>query len=190
MAYMDFHPTIHKMGDAECLAAMIGRDITEFEDMSLRETAGNGMRGCTQLSRVSLPLLRYACTSMFSGCTSLMEVNAPQQNTMKDRCYDGCTELKSIELNTRCLIDKYCFISASLETIILRDIRGVSELGNVNAFEGTPIANGAGYIYVPKKMLDGTDGIAVYEAATNWSALAGQFRYIEDYPEITGGRYE
>ncbi len=42
------------------------------------------------------------------------------------------------------------------------------------------IKNGA-YIYVPKTMDDGTDGIAAYEAATNWSAHAGKYRYIEDY---------
>jgi hypothetical protein len=37
------------------------------------------------------------------------------------------------------------------------------------------------YFYVPKVMADGSDGIAVYESATNWSNYAGRFRYIEDY---------
>lgn len=50
---------------------------------------------------------------------------------------------------------------------------------HTNAFTGTPIASGTGYIYVPSALVD------TYK--TKWSAFANQIRAIEDYPEICGG---
>ena len=48
-------------------------------------------------------------------------------------------------------------------------------LDSTNAFTGTPIASGTGYIYVPAVLIDS------YKAATNWSTYAAQFRALEDY---------
>lgn len=188
MSYVDFHPTIHKMGDEECLAAIINGDITEFEDMSLTNTNTQTLSNCQQLSRVSLPLLQLARGSFCYNCDSLVEVNTPRLHDLWGGEFDDCDILKSISFNVSLVFYNINFRNTSLETLILRDVRSISNLSNINVFENTPIANGTGYIYVPKKMLDGTDGIAAYENVTNWSAFAGQFRCIEDYPEITGGR--
>lgn len=40
---------------------------------------------------------------------------------------------------------------------------------------GTPIANGTGYIYVPSALIE------QYKVAENWSTYASQFRALEDY---------
>ena len=40
---------------------------------------------------------------------------------------------------------------------------------------GTAISKGAGYIYVPRNLVDS------YKAETNWSAYAEQIRALEDY---------
>ncbi len=65
------------------------------------------------------------------------------------------------------------------EAIILRYTDRVCPMGHNSAINAT--TNFKGYIYVPRTLADGTDGITTYEAATNWSAYAGKFRYIEDY---------
>ena len=67
---------------------------------------------------------------------------------------------------------------SNLDTLILRS-ETVCTLANTNAFTGTKIASGTGYIYVPSALVDN------YKAASNWSAF--QFRAIEDYPDICGG---
>lgn len=54
----------------------------------------------------------------------------------------------------------------------------VVTLANTNAFTNTPIANGNGYVYVPKALIE------EYKVATNWATYSNQFRAIEDYPEI------
>ena len=44
-----------------------------------------------------------------------------------------------------------------------------------NAFLGTKIASGTGYIYVPASLS------ASYKTAGNWTAFSNQFRALEDY---------
>lgn len=68
--------------------------------------------------------------------------------------------------------------SPNLRTVILSNRHVLCLMYNAVALENTPIANGDGYIYVRKKLLE------QYKAATNWSVYAAQIRAIEDYPEI------
>ena len=63
---------------------------------------------------------------------------------------------------------------ASLVSLVLRG-DSASTLNSTDAFTRTPIASGTGYIYVPRALL------ATYQAATNWSTFAAQFRALEDY---------
>ena len=54
----------------------------------------------------------------------------------------------------------------------------ICNLKSSGAFLNTPIAQGAGYVYVPKALLE------EYKIATNWTLYAAQFRAIEDYTEV------
>lgn len=83
---------------------------------------------------------------------------------------------KKVELHGSAL--NYC---PALETVILRNVNEISLLLATNALNGSLIANGTGYIYVPKALIE------EYKVATNWVTFANQFRAIEDYPEICGG---
>ena len=51
----------------------------------------------------------------------------------------------------------------------------ICTLSNKNAFSGSSVASGTGYIYVPKDLVES------YKTATNWSTYATQFRALEDY---------
>jgi hypothetical protein len=90
--------------------------------------------------------------------------------------FAGCTALKSIDLPVCTTISGYIFTNAtSLTAVILRNPTALCSLSRVEAFDDTKIAEGTGYIYVPRALLED------YKVATNWSALAAQLRAIEDY---------
>lgn len=66
------------------------------------------------------------------------------------------------------------FLDAPLKAFVLRSTK-LAPLSNVNSFTDSGIANGTGYIYVPRNLVDS------YKAATNWTTYANQFRALEDY---------
>ena len=53
----------------------------------------------------------------------------------------------------------------------------VCTLANSNAFTGTPIASGTGYIYVNDDLVD------TYKSATNWTVYKNQIKPISEYVE-------
>jgi hypothetical protein len=65
----------------------------------------------------------------------------------------------------------------ALKTVILRSYSGLVVNEATQLFGGwnSAINSKNGYIYVPSALL------ADYQAATNWSAYASQFRILEDY---------
>ena len=89
---------------------------------------------------------------------------------------------KKVEIQGSALI--FC---PALETVILRNVNEICPLWAINALNDSLIANGTGYIYVPKALLSDDDATKDYRRATNWVTFANQFRAIEDYPEICGG---
>ena len=62
----------------------------------------------------------------------------------------------------------------TLTAVIIRKSDSICTLTNINAFSGTPIASGTGYIYVPNDLVDS------YKAATNWSTYATQIKPISE----------
>lgn len=81
-------------------------------------------------------------------------------------------------------IGAYAFKSSSdLYALVIANTDAVCALENTDAFDRTHIDGGAGYIYVPRAMVDS------YKAAENWSAYADNIRALEDYTNdgtITG----
>ena len=119
----------------------------------------NAFRYCYALTNVGIPLVKTLDNSAFSYCTALTRIDIPAVTSIASQAFYRCS---------------------SLNTLILRSDT-MCTLTGTNAFVDTPIANGTGYIYVPASLLN------EYASATNWSAMADQFRAIEDYPDITGG---
>ena len=78
----------------------------------------------------------------------------------------------------------YC---GSVKTFRMQSVSGCSKLEAIvisasavptlpsGTLNGTAISKGAGYIYVPRNLVDS------YKAETNWSAYAEQIRALEDY---------
>lgn len=200
-------------GDNEEIEALLGiikNTVTDFESDKITELSQYAFAYRTELKTLSLPNLKTSNTRAFTNCNSLVSLSIPNMTgytyqymaaycsamttaDVKNASYVssysfyGCSALTKIEFNRVGTIATNAFNGCTkLATLILRTGSVVS-LGGTNAFTGTKIAGSGGYVYVPKTLDDGSDGVAAYEAASNWSTYAGKFRAIEDYPDITGG---
>lgn len=137
--------------------------------------------GCTSLETVNLPLLEneeYEYIYLFNGCVNLTSVNIPLLISISHYAFSGCTSLKTIDLPEVKSIGPYCFTNSGIKTLILRfegdwfyPIVGLDSY----ALDGTPIAQGTGYIYVPAALIER------YKANSAWSTYANQFRALESY---------
>ena len=162
---------------------LVDRSITEIS--SPAEHVGQfALHSCSKLKSVNLPNATYIDNSAFKLCTSLTSVVFPKVNRIDPSAFAECTSLQTADF--QCASGWGIYPSAfsgcaKLTALILRTTARVHPLSNKNAFTGTPIASGTGYIYVPNTKLE------AYKSATNWSVYAAQFRAIEAYPDITGG---
>ena len=108
------------------------------------------------MTSIDLP----ACTSIgnyaFSSCKSLTSIDLPACTNIGTDAFKYCTALTSIKLANA---SKICTLS------------------NSDAFKSTPIANKAGYIYVPDELVE------QYKKATNWSVYASQIKPLSAYTE-------
>lgn len=170
---------------------------TALKTVSLPEAEymfGRAFNGCSALTSVSADKLAGIDSYAFLGCTGLTSVRLPSCTYVYNNAFQNCTGLETVdlgELATAEMVSNLAngvFMSAfqncpALTALILRtSIPGFTmTLGSTSAFNGTPIAAGTGYIYVPEARL------SAYQSATNWSVYADQIRAIEDYPDITGG---
>ena len=116
-------------------------------------------------------------SSMFSECTKLTTVNLSRIVTIGYATFRNCSSLSSIELPKATSINSYSFKDCiTLTSVILRSPT-VCKLKHSDAFLGTPIKSGNGYIYVPDEL------IKQYKTATNWSVYANQIKPLSEYTE-------
>ena len=162
--------------------AIAGTKIEHLYLPSFTSPGSSVFRGATYLKTVDMPVLNKLEQYLFMGCTALETLTLPKVYSANDLACEGCTSLYKVDLPICKSISAKAFYNCSqLETLILRLTTANCTLANVNALTGTKIADGTGYIYVPREKVD------TLKSATNWSTYANQFRAIEDYPEICGG---
>ena len=153
----------------------------------LKSVGRSAFRYCENLTTVNGPSITIIYNGGFRDCTNLVNINMPAVGSIDQYAFCECEKLAKVDLPVAYGFYQYSFgYCTSLETLILRRPT-MCKLYDVKGLYETPIANGTGYIYVPKTLSDGSDGVEAYKASTNWSAYADQIRAIEDYPEITGG---
>lgn len=135
---------------------------------------------CTSLTSINFPACTTIGESAFYNCSKLTSVNFPVCTSVGSNAFYGCTSLTSVVLNACTSIYSSAFYSCTNLTTLILCASSVCKLGASNVFTSTPIKSGTGYIYVPASL------VTTYQAATNWTYFANQFRAIEDYPDITG----
>lgn len=201
----EFINTADVIGDDELCDRIIMRTVTEYNENRITKVGEDAFRGCTELTSVNIPEVLTISSSAFSECSKLTSIYVPNVTTLGENafyqcaalekvCFPSvvearlntnnwergifvrCTSLKSVDLPVCTAFSGPVFAKATnLASVILRNTTVICSLSTNNAFGDTPIAQGTGYFYVPRALLED------YKVATNWSALAAQFRAIEDY---------
>lgn len=189
-------------GGEDHLDDLLSNTLTAV-DSKVTSVLGHACRGLTKLKTVNLPNATSIGTYGFYGCTALTSFNAPKVTSLgtyslynckmtsvnfpvataipQNGLYN-CVNLEKADFGAASKINQSAFAyCGSLEALILRRTSSICTLSvATNAFTGTPIAEGTGYVYVPAALIE------TYKTATNWVNYASQFRAIEDYPEICG----
>ena len=186
-------------------------EIVEYSNDNITQLPQSLFYSKKKLQKISLANCRTIKNSVFYGCENLISVHFPNLETLDSNSFQNCHILPEAcfpKLKGTVTTRSFCndrtlnkidlgyvtqitgaavfFATSSLETLILRSPT-LCTLTGTDTFGNKGLADGTGYIYVPKVLEDGSDGVETYSSATNWSVYAGQFRAIEDYPEITGG---
>lgn len=200
----EFINTADLIGDDEMCDQIIMRTVTEYKEDRVTKIGDYAFYGCTELANFDCPNVTAIGGYAFQGCSNLEYLELPKVTSVSDgsffgegtfnnakvllpsvsiipqRCF-AYSNIRILDLRDVTSIGGYCFVGTrQLRAIIIRNTSVVPTMGDIaSTFQG--IGFDDVWFYVPKTMDDGTDGIAAYEAATNWSALAGNFRYIEDY---------
>jgi hypothetical protein len=106
---------------------------------------------------------------------SITEIADNRVTSVGDSAFRGCSALIRADFPSVTGIYNTAFYDCSvLATLILRS-ETMCTLYYTGSFDGSPIAAGTGYIYVPSALYDS------YLADSKWSIYANQFRKLEDY---------
>lgn len=132
-------------------------------------------KGCTALESVNLPALLAAKSHMFDGCSSLTKIVLPKVTSVDSVAFQNCWNLKIADFPSLTTFSWNTFQGSNVTAVLLRNTAKIATLSHAM------MTGVGGYFYVPKTMADGSDGVAAYQAATNWSTYADRFRALEDY---------
>lgn len=141
--------------------------------LPLCTTTGSNAFSYCAFESISLPSCQSLGGGSLRGCRQLTSVNLPLVTTIKGNTFYG-TPIQVLDLPALTSIQAYGFgYIDNLHTLILRN-SNICVLENTNAFVGTKIAAGTGYIYVPDNLVDS------YKTATNWVTFANQIKPISE----------
>ena len=160
-------------GNTDIEDSFVTRTITTYSNDRVTTVGSQAFRG-SKLTSVSLPNVTKVDAYGFDTCSSLVDVYLPKVTTLNNYAFQKCTSLVTMEFQQKISTQGAVWINCSaLTTLILRGST-MSGLGNKNCLQGTPIASGTGYIYVPDNLVD------TYKANTNWSNYATQIKGLSE----------
>lgn len=139
----------------------------------------NAFLNCKVLKKAYYPLAENVLGYAFRNCFALYEAYMPLITVINDCAFDmpnGANNvLKNLDFPKVTSIKSYAFRNCKALTAIILRSNSIVTLGNVNAFNGSAVESGTGFVYVPAAL------VGSYKTATNWSTFANQFRALEDY---------
>lgn len=177
----------------------------EYINTNATEISASAFRGCALLTSVSFTKVKsieanafYSCNNLisaefpaalslkntaFSRCTKLKHITLPALTSVSTQAFSRCQELEKIDFPALVSVPSALFTNCSkLTAVIFRNTSIVTKSDDGDLWwDGTPIDDGDGYIYVPSALVDS------YKTSDAWSTYAAQIRAIEDYPDIAGG---
>lgn len=196
--YANVNVNVASSSSDDIVTQMLGGTLTSINSET-KSVLGHACRGFTKLKTVRLPNATSIGTYAFYGCSVLSSIYAPNVTSLgsyalyncdgftsvnfpkvtsitQNVLYD-CSKLEIADFAVASKVNQAAFAySANLIALILRKTDTICTLTvAANAFQGTPIAGGTGYVYVPRDLVE------TYKTATNWVNYATQFRALEDY---------
>ena len=151
--------------------------LKQFNAPKVTQIENDGLMRCTSLLSVELPECTTVGNAAFEYCTALSNVNIPKCIKLGEFAFGSCKSLESIELPECIIISLRAFEYCTALTAVILRSPTVCRLKNSDAFLGTPIKSGNGYIYVPDELVND------YKKATNWSVFANQIKPLSEYTE-------
>ena len=135
-----------------------------------------GVYSCTALRELYLPKATELRTDAANGCTRMHTLDISSAETIGTNAFRNCWALTKVELPKATSIAAGVFYGCKALTQLILDGNDICTLADVSALEGTPIASGTGYIYVPDV------SVPAYQVATNWSAYEAQIKGLSEVP--------
>lgn len=165
---------------------------TDINVPSLRRVVGNRNFGFSGIINVNWENFETdILPNTFEHCDALesISVRSGKSNKvgMNTSACTSCNSLERVELHCTSVLQGSIASNAfnscgALVALVLDGHKNPGSsaspgwaLSGVNAFSGTPIASGTGYVYVPD------DEVDIYKAATNWSTYADQIKPLSEY---------
>ena len=173
------------------IGTLLSTEITKVRDYGLyyrkslmtidlpncTDVGSSAFYSCTALENVNLPECINVGKYAFANCKKLQNVNIPKCTIIKNSTFQYCN-FKKIDLNFVEKIETWAFWNCTaLECVKILNTETVCVLADKDAFQGTLIEAGNGYIYVPDELIE------QYRTATNWSAFANQIKPLSEYVE-------
>ena len=153
---------------------LLSNVAADSEDPSLIAASGSSFK-----QRIMLETGLGAAQANAIADGSITEFTSGSLETIREYGFANCAALSKVDCAKVNVIRGHAFDScAALTSLILRKTDAPCTLGDANAFAGTPIAAGTGYVYVPAALVNS------YKAAAGWSSYGTQIRAAEDYPGI------
>ena len=138
----------------------------------------NAFYGCTKLESIDFPNVTNVKALAFAYCSSFTKVSMPNVTWVEDQCFRNCTAIETFYLpNLKTATGGAFAYCTSIKAIIIEQTDSVVTIGATNCFNGSSIANGTGFVYVPDSLVDS------YKSATNWSTYADQIKPLSEYVE-------
>jgi hypothetical protein len=163
--------------------AFIGCRSLTTADFPVATTVGeSAFSGCKALTDVNFPELETVGKQAFQDCDSLTKIVLPKVKTIINGAFQNCDVLKIVDLGANLSslggssnsdVFKEC---PQLSALVLRseNVFDITLHPNFH-FGNAYVSAGNIYIYVPSALVDS------YKAHRKWSAMANQFRALEDY---------
>lgn len=191
-------PELTKINGASTFARC--KKLKSINFPKLTDYSGDStFRYCSALETVTLPAIKIVGNRMFEDCTSLSSASFPTCTRIYGAAFQDDVSLVSVDAPETTIIDGWAFYNTqviklkfpklvningdkafmnckNLSALLLANNK-VCTLANSNAFTGTPIASGTGYIYVNDDLVDS------YKLATNWTVYKNQIKPISEYVE-------
>lgn len=131
---------------------------------------------CYHLENVNIPLVQTIPQYCFFECTIIQNIVLQQASDIEYEAFGSCHNLKMVQLDSiKRIYDAAFFSCWALDTLIINQDKCICSLGGTQAFRGSKIDNGEGFIYVPDNLVE------EYKTATNWSIFADQIKPLSEY---------